>query len=215
MRRNSPKAVYQITQEALELLRTYETDAWQISLDTYLATKETLLQRYAAERQMSRIPVTLPSGDKFLLSGGGQNILVKHIVDEFCSRFVPGGHIIHVGDTANKDVYFDRSALAALGVVVEEHGKFPDVLVYQPEKNWLFLIEAVTSHGPVDGQRHAELHTLFAACTAGLIYVTTFLDRPAMARWIGTIDWETEVWLASDPTHMIHFNGPRFLGPYT
>jgi hypothetical protein len=26
--------------------------------------------------------------------------------------------------------------------------------------------------------------------------------------------WETEVWVAGSPTHLIHFNGERFLGPY-
>ncbi|MFS2517149.1 MULTISPECIES: BsuBI/PstI family type II restriction endonuclease [Parabacteroides] len=27
------------------------------------------------------------------------------------------------------------------------------------------------------------------------------------------IAWETEVWIAENPGHMIHFNGDRFIGP--
>jgi hypothetical protein len=90
----------------------------------------------------------------------------------------------------------------------------PDVIVHDVKRGWLVLIEAVTSHGPVDGKRHAELAALFVGSTAPLVYVTTFLDRHAMSTYLTEIAWETEVWCASDPTHLIHFNGERFLGPY-
>jgi hypothetical protein len=163
---------------------------------------------------MSRLPVTLPNGEKFSLSGGGQNVLVKRIIEEFCERWVPGGAVIYIGDTDDKFAHYDRDALAALGVVIEEHGKMPDVIVHDVSRGWLLLIEAVTSHGPVDGKRHGELARLFATSSAPLVYVTTFPDRQAMARYLPEIAWETEVWCASDPTHMIHFNGERYLGPY-
>ena len=89
-----------------------------------------------------------------------------------------------------------------------------DVVLYYPEKNWLLLVESVTSHGPVDGKRHAELERLFAEATAGLVYVTAFPSRQLMARYLSEIAWETEVWVAEAPSHLIHFNGVRFLGPY-
>ncbi len=31
---------------------------------------------------------------------------------------------------------------------------------------------------------------------------------------LAQIAWESEVWIAEEPMHMIHFNGERFLGPY-
>lgn len=211
---NSPKAVYQIEPSALELVRTFGTDEWQKNLDAYLASRETLREKYAAERVMSRIPVTLPSGERFSLSGGGQNVLVKHIIEEFCERWTPGGVVIYIGDTDDKFAHYDRDALAVLGVTIEEHGKMPDVVVHDVNRGWLVLIEAVTSHGPVDGKRRGELARLFASSSAPLVYVTTFLDRQAMMRYLPEIAWETEVWCASDPTHLIHFNGERYLGPY-
>jgi hypothetical protein len=76
------------------------------------------------------------------------------------------------------------------------------------------LIESVTSHGPVDGKRHAELAKLFSPAKAGLVYVTAFPSRDLMARYLSDISWETEVWIADAPSHLIHFNGERFLGPY-
>ncbi len=90
----------------------------------------------------------------------------------------------------------------------------PDVVLHWAAKNWLLLVEAVTSHGPVDGKRHGELANLFAGCNAGLVYVTAFPNRAVMARYLAEIAWETEVWVADAPSHLIHFNGERFLGPY-
>lgn len=211
---NSGQTVYQIEQGALELLRTYGSPEWQTSLPTYLASRETLAQRYAQARQMKRIPVALNSTRTLLLSPGGQNVLVEQIVKEFCSRFTPGADLLYVGDTDEKWAHFDREKLADLGVTIEEHGKMPDIIVFHREKDWLVLIEAVTSHGPVNPKRRQELQTLFAGSTVSIVYVTAFLSRQAMVKYLGEIAWETEVWVAEAPTHLIHFNGERFLGPY-
>lgn len=90
----------------------------------------------------------------------------------------------------------------------------PDVVLYYPERDWLLSIESVTSHGPVDGKRHAELARLFSSSKAGLVYVTAFPNRRAMGRYLPEIAWETEVWVADAPSHLIHFNAERFLGPH-
>ena len=211
---NSPRAVYQIESSALELLRTYGSPEWERNVETYLASGQTLRQKYAAERAMSRIPLTLPDGNIFTLSGGGQNVLISHIVNEFCPRWTPGGVVLYVGDTDDKFVHYDARALGDLGVLIAQHGKMPDLIVHDLLRGWLVLIEAVTSHGPVDGKRRGELHALLKDSIAPLVYVTTFLDRRAMMRYLPEIAWETEVWCASDPTHLIHFNGERYLGPY-
>lgn len=211
---NSPKAVYQIEPSALKLLREYGRPGWNKHLRAYLESVESLKKRYAKERDMLRIPVTLLNGRKIKLSPGGQNVLVKKIIDDFCPLFTPAGNVIYVGDTEMKWAYFDPDALSALGVTIEQHGKMPDVVVHYKNKNWLLLIEAVTSHGPVDPKRRQELKTLFAGSKAGLVYVTAFLDRKTMLKYHAEISWETEIWIAETPTHLIHLNGERFLGPY-
>jgi len=131
---NSPKAVYQIDQATLELLRTYGTDQWEQHLRTYLASNQTLRRKYAQEREMQRIPVVLPSGEAFKLSAGGQNILIKQIIDEFATRFTPGGEVLYVGDTDEKFAYFAEDRLQALGVTIDSHGKMPDVMIYHTAK---------------------------------------------------------------------------------
>jgi hypothetical protein len=211
---NSPKAVYRIEPSVLKLLRGFGKPGWEGHLQGYLRTVKTLKRLYARERDMRRLPVKLADGQEIRLSPGGQNVLVKKIVDDFCPLFTPGGRIIYVGDTQQKWAYFDAGALAALGIEIEEHGKMPDVVVHHREKNWLVLIEAVTSHGPVNPKRRQELNELFSGSTAGLVFVTAFSDRRAMLRYLNDISWETEVWIAESPTHLIHFNGERFLGPY-
>ncbi len=211
---NSPKAVYQIEPTVLKLLRKYGMRTWRRQLREYLKSASTLKGMYERQRKMRRIPVTLANGAEIRLSPGGQNVLVKKIIDDFCPLFTPGAKVIYVGDTQKKWAYFDSSALSVLGIEIEEHGKMPDVVVHYTEKNWLVLIEAVTSHGPVNPKRRRELNDLFANSSAGLVYVTAFLDRRTMMKYLDEISWETEVWIADSPTHLIHFNGERFLGPY-
>lgn len=122
--------------------------------------------------------------------------------------------MVYVGDTGDKWGYYDAPLLAKLGVDVDSHGKMPDIVLFCAKRNWLILIESVTSHGPIDGKRHSELSSLFADSKAGLVYVTAFPNRSIMGRYLGEITWETEVWVADSPSHLIHFNGVRFLGPY-
>ncbi|MBP1995819.1 BsuBI/PstI family type II restriction endonuclease [Paenibacillus eucommiae] len=209
---NSPKAVYQIEPEVLNLVRKYGALEWTTSLSTYLATRQTLIDRYAREREQHRLPVQVAPGKEIQLSPGEHSELIKAIIEDFATRYVPGGILIYAGDTGGK--YFDEDLLSNLGVTVDSHGKMPDVVIYFPEKDWLLLIESVTSHGPVDGKRHDELAQLFKKSSAGIVYVTAFPNRSVMARYLSVIAWETEVWVADAPSHLIHFNGIRFLGPY-
>jgi len=211
---NSPKAVYQIEPATLELLRCFGTKTWHDTLTGYLDKRETLAAKYAKMREQNRIPVKVAEGQKITLSPGEHNELIRAIIEEFGPRFAPGSVLIYAGDTGDKWGYFDAALLADLGVDVDSHGKMPDVVLHYVERNWLVLVESVTSHGPVDGKRHAELAQLFARAKAGLVYVTAFPTRAIMARYLGEIAWETEVWVAESPSHLIHFNGERFLGPY-
>lgn len=211
---NSSKNNYRLNPEALLTIKLYGTPDFVPAVEEYLAEVGSLTAKYQAARDLARIPVTTPTGEVFTLKGGGQNILIKEMVENFCAYFVPGGEILYVGDADDKLATFERDRLASLGVVVDEHGKMPDLVVYQASSNWLFLMEAASTHGPVDHIRYSELSRMFADSSAGIIYVSCFPNRSVMRRFLADLAWETEVWLASDPTHMIHLNGDRFLGPY-
>ena len=212
---NSPKYCYQIEPGALEVLRSFGSPAWEKTAKEYVGRVGSLKDRWAQARAMERIPLRMPGTKGITLSPGGQNELVVKILDDFCPHFTPDAEPVYVGDTDDKWAYFNKKLLARLGVHIESHGKMPDVVVYLLGKEWLVLIEAVTSHGPVNPKRHEELSELFAQSTAGLVFVTAFLTRRDLTKYLGDIAWETEVWVAESPTHLIHFNGIRFLGPYT
>jgi adenine-specific DNA-methyltransferase len=211
---NSPANRYQVALPLLKLVRTFGSPAWKGSLTAFLATASALGTLQHREREMALVAVKLPSGKEVPLTAGGQNELVKKIIEDFCPRFTPGGVVVYLGDTGQKQRHVEAGYLEQLGVQIDEHGKMPDVVVHLPDKDWLVLIEAVTSHGPIGIKRHNELKALFGCARAGLVFVTAFLTRRAMTKYLNEIAWETEVWIAEAPSHIIHFNGERFLGPY-
>jgi adenine-specific DNA-methyltransferase len=211
---NSPKTRYQIEPTTLKLIRSFGTDLWSKGLQAYIETVETLKQLHPKQREMQLIPVTLPSGEQVTLSPGGQNLLIKDVIEQFCPRFTPSGAVVYLGDAEQKLKGHELEYLQQLGIYIDEHGKMPDIIVHYTAKNWLILVEAVTSHGPMDLKRHNELKHLFKGSKAPLVFVTAFATRRAMVRYLVEIAWETEVWVADEPSHLIHFNGERFLGPY-
>ena len=214
---NSPRWCYQVSTPAQRLLRAFGSPEWASELPRFLGELGELQARYAQERDMLKLPVRFPDGllvRDIALSPGGQNQVVKAVLEAFCPRFTPGAHVIYVGDAGEKWALFDQARLAALGVQVDAHGKMPDVVLHDEARGWLILVEAVTSHGPMSPKRLVELRAIFAGASAGLVFVTAFPDRSTMARYLSDVAWETEVWVAEAPSHLVHFNGERFLGPY-
>lgn len=212
---NSGKTVYRLTDEAVAVLRTYRSRRFQEAADEFLEAFGSLDAAYQRNRRSHGIPLTLPNGFVMPLSPGEHNRLQVAIVEEFGPRFASGASVLYVGDTAKKHVVCETAELARLSIPITPHDKLPDLLFFDAARNWLFLIEAVTSHGPVSPKRHRELEAMFAQCPAGRVYVSAFLNRRDFRKYGADIAWETEVWIAENPDHMIHFNGPRFLGPYS
>lgn len=64
----------------------------------------------------------------------------------------------------------------------------------------------------MDPKRIREIEEMTQNVTAGKIYVTAFLDFKTYKKFSDLLAWDTEVWLAENPDHMIHLNGGRFLG---
>lgn len=120
----------------------------------------------------------------------------------------------YLGDAGEKITEEERNYLERFGVTIDTHGKMPDIVIHIKDRNWLVLVEAVTSHGPIDNKRKHELEKLFADASADLVFITAFSTRKVMVKYLRDIAWETDVWLAENPTHLVHFDGEKFLGPY-
>ncbi len=210
---NSPRAHYAISQAALKVIKTYGTKKWHDALTQFKEEVGELTKKYVKDRDMQMIPLQLPDGSVIKLSPGKHNKVQVAIVNQFASRFAPGGLLLYLGDTAKKDLITETKKLSELGIPINQHSKLPDVVIFDPQRNWLFLIEAVTSHGPITPKRIVELEDLLKNCHAGKIYVSAFPDFAEFKRHTNDLAWETEVWIMEHPTHMIHFNGDKFLGP--
>ena len=210
---NSPNAHYAITFSALKVIRSFGTKEWSKLAENFKLEIGDLSKQYRKERKLNLIPVKLSNGKILKLSTGKHNEVQAAVVHEFASRFAKGSEVIYLGDTANKDLYIDKNTLKKLDIPINEHSKLPDVVIYDQNKNWLFLIEAVTSHGPVSPKRIIELEEFLKNCNAGKIYVSAFPDFTEFKKHSKNIAWETEVWVVESPDHMIHFNGDKFLGP--
>ena len=211
---NSPKTKYEIKDDFLSLLQSYETFEWKRNLTKYFESNPNLQSLQLRERPMAMIPVKLPRGEEILLTSGGQNELIKLIVEEFCPRYTPGGNVIYIGDAGDKINDNEFEFFKEIGINIDKHGKMPDLVIEYLDKKWLIIIEAVTSHGPIDIERLIELKHLFANEKYGLVFITAFLNRKSMNKFLSRIAWESDVWVAESPSHLIHFNGDKFLGPY-
>lgn len=210
---NSPRTHYAISEPALDVVRRFGAEGWKAAVADFRRKQGALAVRYARDRSRSRIPIRVPGGRDLWLSPGKHNELQKAVVEVFGPRFAGGASLLYLGDTENKRLVVDVGGLEQLGIPINDHDKLPDVVLYHAKRNWLFLIEAVTSHGPVSPSRLVDLEEMLAACPAGPVFVSAFPDFTEFRKHIRQIAWDTEVWLCDTPDHMIHFNGDRFLGP--
>ena len=149
-----------------------------------------------------------------MLSPGSHSALIAAIVEDFAAYYTPGAKVVYLGDTGTKWVVNEKAYLADLGIDVNRHGKMPDVLLHDVDRDWLVCVEAFHSGGPMSAKRVEELRMLFAGCRPGLVFVTAVPDKATFRSAAVDIAWETDVWIRVSPTHLVHFNGERFLGPY-
>lgn len=207
---NSPNYRWRLTDEFVEILQSapFPND----KLTSFVERHGTLKDLYASKKRMHTMPVCINQKD-YVFSSGKHNELQKAILEEFAPRFAPESECLYVGDTVQKDLVRQEDTLKELGFDISVHDKMPDVILYRRDKNWLYFIEAVTSVGPIDAKRILEIKEMTSSVSSGLIFVTAFFDFKTYKRFSDQLAWETEVWLAEMPDHMIHLNGDKFLGP--
>ena len=209
---NSPNYRYRLTDETVQILKTRQTTAWDESIKRFLGYHEKLIDLYASKKKMTMMPVNI-NGESFKFSTGKHNELQKAIIEEFAPRFAPNSECLYVGDTIEKDLVKNVEKLKELGFEITLHDKMPDVVLYREDKDWIYFVESVTSVGPMDSKRILEITEMTKDVKAGKIFVTAFLDFKTYKKFAEELAWETEVWIAEMPEHMIHLNGDRFMGP--
>ena len=214
MATNSPNYRYRLTEEFLNVLRSItEADGGDaVEIRNFTNRHQSLKDIYASKKRMQKMPVKINNMD-YTFSPGKHNQLQKAIIEEFAPRFAPNSECLYVGDTIEKDLVKNVGKLKELGFEITLHDKMPDVVLYREDKNWIYFIESVTSVGPMDPKRIVEIGQMTGNVKAGKIFVTAFLDFGTFKRFSEQLAWETEVWIADMPDHMIHLNGDKFIGP--
>lgn len=211
---NSPKWNYRVTDAALEVFRNHGKPVFESELERFLLEHVSYTSLTEERRNMPKTPVSLPSGVDLELSPSGQSELIKAMVEEMLPRFAPGCQVAYIDDTDHKHGVVDAKLMDKLGISLKAREKAPDVIAWDAKRGWLFLMEAASTHGPVDVTRKAELRDLFADQWDKVVLVSCFPDRKTMQKYLALLAWETEAWCADTPDHMMHFNGSRFMGPY-
>lgn len=212
---NDPTTKNALHPDFRNLIVFYKTDKWNKSLKAFNKNKPVLSEILARKRNIEKLPVRLPNGGKLIeLSLGEHNVLQKAIVDEFLPRFGSDCTVLYIGDSSHKSLHIETEKLRKLNFFELSHDELPDIVAYSEKNDWLYLIEAVHSSGPMSEPRVLKLKKMLNDCNAQLIFVTAFLTRSQFKKWMDEIAWETEVWTADKPEHLVHFNGHKFLGPY-
>lgn len=209
---NSPNYRYRLTDEMLLLVKTFQSSLWEEQKNNFLKSHQNLIDLYSSKKAVRKMPVKI-NGDDFTFSPGKHNQLQKFIIEEFAPRFAENSECLYVGDTIQKDLVKNEEKLKELGFEITLHDKMPDVVLYSEDKNWIYFVESVTSVGAMEPKRIKEIEEMTENVSAGKIYVTAFLDFKTFKKFSESLDWETEVWIADMPDHMIHLNGDKFLGP--
>lgn len=208
---NSPNYRYRLTDEMLKLIRSFGTAGWEKKRQLFIKKHASLIELYASRRSINQIPVKV-NGVDLHFSLGKHNQLQKAVIEQFAPRFAPNSECLYIGDTTKKDLIHNENKLRDLGFEINLHEKMPDVVLYSEDTNRLFFIEAVTSVGPMDPKRVKEIEEMTSHVTIEKIYITAFLDFKTFKKFVNHLAWETEVWIADVPDHMIHLNGDKFLG---
>lgn len=211
---NNSTRGYSINPTYAELIRNFGSKDWEKIVSEKLKNIEPLSKKLKREREIAKVNVVLPSGGELTFSTGEHNDLQKAIIEDFLPRYGYSAEVLYVGDTSDKYLYLEEKKLKDLSFFEISHDELPDIIAYSKKKNWIYLIEAVHSSGPISELRLIQLQKLTKHCKADIVYVTAFLNRTKFRQFMSDIAWETEVWIADNPDHLVHFNGGKFLGPY-
>lgn len=212
---SDPTRGYQVNPEYARIIRNYGQSDWFKQVENFNKSHKSYKERISIQRNIPRISVTTSDGKVFELKDGEHNNIQKAIVEEFLTRFGYGAEILYFGDSDNKyGLIYEKQKLKDLGFSDLKQSKLPDIVAYSAEKDWVYLIEAYHTSNPINRLRRYSLSMLAGKAADKAVYVTAFENAASYKECAEELAWETEVWIATDPDHLIHRDGRRFLGPY-
>lgn len=210
---NNPSRGYGLSKSFANLLHSFSSPQWNIFLNGFIKETKSLKEELEKRRDLQKVLVTLPNGKEIDLSYGEHNDLQKAIIEVFLPLFGFGAEVLYVGDTKDKFLHLEEAELKRIKFFTLAHEELPDVIAYSQEKNLLYLIEAYHSTGEWNEIRVRKVKRKLqeSGCTANAVFFTAFENKNTFRQKAKDIAWETEVWIADSPEHLVHFNGYKFL----
>ena len=211
---SNPTRGYKISAEYSRIIRNYGQSDWFKQVETFNSAHPTYEEKISQNRNLTKIKVTTPDGKEIELKDGEHNSIQKSIIEEFLPRFGYGAQLLYCGDSDNKyGLIFEEKKLQELGFSDLKQSKLPDVVAYSPNKDWVYMIEAYHTSNPITATRKIELQKIMGESAKKGIFVTAFENVNSYHKCTEELAWETEIWIATEPDHMQHRDGLRFLGP--
>lgn len=190
----SGNSAYRLADAFVAILRAPE-DQWRERLRDWAAAD--------AIRQRREFQAEAAEASK-LLVGVGHGSLIKASIDHYAARFLPGYEVLYVDDSDGDRISDEeRAKLVAAGVDLKLGDAMPDVLLWNPETDRLWIIEAVTSDGEVDIHKVAQVKAMAERCgKAGVDFTTTYFtwkDAASAQTKRGNVAVGTYLWILADP----------------
>ncbi len=212
---SNPTRGYKINSEYSRIIRNYGQSDWFAQVAAFNRMHPTYSDRISTKRELPKLSVRTPDGKTIHLQDGEHNAIQKQIIEEFLPRFGHNAIVLYCGDSDNKyGLIHEKEKLQEIGFSDLKQSILPDVVAYSTEKNWIFLIEAYHTSNPITPERKLELQQVMGEHAKNAVFVTAFENISVYKNCPEDLAWETEVWIATEPDHMIHRNGFRFMGPY-
>ena len=140
--------------------------------------------------------------------------LQQTVLKEFMPRFAARAKVLFVRGPAKKPLVCQTEELEKVGLAADSRFKLPDMILYLPQKKWLYLIGIADAGNLITARRQRSFEQALSMSQARAVHVNVFAGFEEYSRHVGQIAWDSEVWIAETPEHMIHHNGDRFLGPH-
>lgn len=200
---NDPNTYYRLNSEFARLIEGSD-DRERAQLLKRLRLGKTSRRR---DRRKDGVSVRISPGQSFLLGTGSHNELEKEVVETLAPALLKHPSVLYLGDTAPRSGFQDRTLMRRLNLPIDTQESLPDVVLYDPDEG-LLVVEVVTSGGPIDSARFDQLRKFARGphkLGVNVEYLTAFPTRRAFRTFVEQIAWGTSVWIAAEPSNLIHF----------
>lgn len=206
---------YRFSSYFASLIRSYGSEQWNERLEDYKATHMSYAEYLKQTKTVERDYIMEYEGNYIALSKSEHNKLQKKILEQLVPLVSKGKpELLYIGDAADRSLLQENDRLDELGIhVLSQSGNLPDIIIYDSQENCVIFIEAYHSTGPFTLDRVNAIKAL-CHCREGMeaAFITAFDTTTKMLKHYKEVAWDTEIWSADEPTHLVHKNGDKFIG---